>query len=232
MSEKQDTQHSPSSDDAGKEKPDGGHDKTPLKPSSGTTYTVKITFHSASNLPVSDLPSMSSDPYVHAQLDVPLTPRHKEDPKLRFRSNTLRRTLEPSWEAEWIVAGIPASGFTLQTRIYDEDPENHDDQLGTVTLSTGSIKEGWRMDQKEFKMKKSGASLRAYGMRWVRKMTCRGTDLHATLILSIEVVGKTDKEVGMAYTFNNFWWVHFSPMIGKLVAGTKAEDDKGIERSE
>ena len=217
----------------GKDEPAGGHDKTPLKPTPGDTYTVKITIHSALNLPVSDFPGMSSDPYILSQMNVPLTPRHKEDPRLRFRSNTLRKTLEPEWNAEWVVAGVPASGFKLKTRIYDEDPGNHDDRLGRVTFSTGPISEGWKMDHHEHKVKRAGASVRAYGLRWLKTATCSGAHAHARLVVSVEVLEKTEreKEVGMAYTINNFWWIHYSPLIGKLVAGTKAKDDKGIERS-
>jgi Ca2+-dependent lipid-binding protein len=210
------------------EKPAGGYDPTPLEPSSGPTYTIKITFHSAWNLPASDYNGVS-DPYVLAQLQTDLPTRHKEDPKLRYRSKTIRRSVEPEWEAVWVVAGIPKSGFTLSTRIYDEDPGNHDDRLGKVEIHSGRIDEKWKIDRETFKVKKTGADVMAYGLRWGKKLLCRDVKLHATLTMSIEVLGRTEEEVGKAYTLNNFWWVHWSPMIGRI-AGTKTNDDRGVER--
>lgn len=220
------------SNDSSDEKPKGGYDPTPLKPSSSPTYTLKITFHSASNLPVSDYAAASSDPFILAQLNTSIPTRHKEDPKLRFRSKTLRRTVEPEWEAEWIVAGVPESGFELSTRIYDEDPEDHDDRLGKVVISSGRIGEAWKgFKREEFKVKKKGADLVAYGLRWGKKLMCKGVHLHATLTMSIEVLGKTEEEVGKAYTVNSFYFVHFSPVIGRLT-GIKSDDDRGVERYE
>lgn len=212
------------------EKPSGGHDSTSLPKPSGKTFTLKITFHGASNLPVSDYPSRSSDPYVLAQINTDRPTRHKEDPKIRFRSHTIHRTVEPTWEAVWIVAGVPESGFELKTRIYDEDPGNHDDRLGKVTINSGRIGKDWQGIKKgEYKVKKTGADLIAYGLRWGKTLICRNSNLHARLILSIEVLGETEEEVGKVYTMNNFWWVHYSPVIGRL-AGIKADNDQGIER--
>lgn len=212
------------------EKPSGGLDKTPLRPSTGTTYTIRVTFHSAKNLPVSDYPIAASDPFILAQIDTGLPTRHKEDPRLRFRSETQRRTVEPEWEAKWVVAGIPESGFTLKTRIYDEDPGNHDDRLGKVEIQSGRLSESWKIDREMYEVKKSGADVMAYGLRWGRKLLCRDVQLHATLTMSIEVLGKTDNDIGKAYTVNNFWFMHWSPMIGRL-AGTKTNDEQGVERS-
>ncbi|WWC59248.1 uncharacterized protein I303_101798 [Kwoniella dejecticola CBS 10117] len=211
------------------EKPAGGYDSTPLPKSTKPTYTVKITFHSARNLPVADFGSGSADPFVLAQIKTSHSTRHSHDPNLRWRSKTIRKSLEPVWENSWIVAGVPSDGLELTARIYDEDPSDHDDRLGKVEINTGGIDERWKgIVKQEYKVKKTGADLRAYGARWACHLVGR-KKLHARLTLSIEVLGKTDNELGKAYTVNNFWWVHYSPLIGRL-AGVKGKDDKGVER--
>lgn len=63
----------------------GGYDETPI-PLAEDGYTVRFTFHRAENLPVSDLNSRSSDPYIHATLTSPLPKRHKEDPDTILRN--------------------------------------------------------------------------------------------------------------------------------------------------
>lgn len=232
-SEKVDSKQDSGKEDksAGKEKkPEGGHDNTPLRPSSEPTYTVKITFHSASNLPVSDLGARSSDPFVLAQLNTGRPPRNPQDPYLRFRSHTVQQTLEPEWSSEWIVAGVPANGFQLKIRVMDEDPGDHDDQVGKVTVESGRLKESWKgINEQEFKMRKAGADLKSYALRWIRASMCKNAQLHARIIISVEVLGKTKEEIGKAYTVNNFWWIHYSPMIGRLT-GTKANDAQGVEK--
>ncbi|WVQ69037.1 uncharacterized protein L199_007249 [Kwoniella botswanensis] len=213
------------------DKPAGGYDPTPLPPSNGPTYIVKITFHSATNLPVADFGSGSADPFILAQVKTSHKTRHSHDPYLRWRSKTIRKSLEPSWESSWVIAGVPADGLDLSARIYDEDPSDHDDRLGKVELHTGNIDEGWKGIQKqEYKVKKTGADLRAYTARWVCTVVGK-KELHARLTLSIEVLGKTRKEddVGKAYTISNFWWIHYSPLIGRL-AGVKGKNDKGVEK--
>jgi hypothetical protein len=210
--------------------PPGGHDDTALQPSTEPTYTVKITFHRATNLPLSDIGSGSTDPYILAQANTGRSTRHKEDPPLRYRSPTVQRSKAPTWDAHWVLAGIPASGFTLKSRIYDEDPDDHDDRLGKVEIETGPISEGWQgIKEKEYKVKKSGADVRAYTLRWCSVMIHPKRSTHASLVISIELVGMTKEEVGKAYTVNNFWRVHYSPMIGRL-AGVKSKDNKGVEQ--
>ncbi|OCF76720.1 C2 domain-containing protein [Kwoniella mangroviensis CBS 8886] len=213
------------------DKPAGGYDPTSLPPSNGPTYIVKITFHSATNLPIADFGSGSADPFILAQVKTSHKVRHSHDPYLRWRSKTIRKCLEPSWESSWVIAGVPADGLDLSARIYDEDPSDHDDRLGKVELHTGNIDEGWKGIQKqEYKVKKTGADLRAYTARWVCTIIGK-KELHARLTLSIEVLGKTRKEddVGKAYTISNFWWIHYSPLIGRL-AGVKGKNDKGVEK--
>ncbi|WVR04477.1 hypothetical protein IAU60_001480 [Kwoniella sp. DSM 27419] len=212
--------------------PKGGYDSTPLKPSAGPSYTVRITFHKASNLPVSDVNTVASDPYILAQVRTCLPTRHSQDPYLRFRSRTVQKSVEPEWEESWTVAGVPGDGLKLSVRIYDEDPSDHDDSLGRVLLETGRIDEGWKGIQKEsFKVKKKKADLRAYAARWVCTVVNSNTHLHAALVMSVEVLGRTDKDedVGKVYTVNNYWRIHYSPMIGRI-AGVKDKDDSGVEK--
>lgn len=212
--------------------PPGGHDKTPFARTKGKRYTVRITYHSATNIPMSDINTGHSDPFILAQIDTDLPPRHSEDPHLRFRSKTVARSTEPVWNAEWVVAGIPESGFTLKTRLYDED-FNGDDRLGTLRLNSGRLSAGWKgHDKQDFKLKKSGADPVVYGLRWCAAMARSHKNLHARLNVSIEMLGETEGEdVGKPYTINNFWFIHYSPMVGR-VAGTKDKDDTGVERYE
>ncbi|OCF38643.1 C2 domain-containing protein [Kwoniella heveanensis CBS 569] len=212
--------------------PKGGYDSTPVKPSNGPTYTVRITFHRATNLPVADFGSGSADPFILAQVTTSHPPRHSQDPYLRWRSKTIRKSLEPVWESSWDIAGVPADGLNLSARIYDEDPQDHDDRLGKVEISTGSIDENWKgIKEETFKVKKTGADLRAYGARWICTMVNKNRKLHAQLTLSIEVLGKTpkDEDLGKAYTISSYWWIHFSPMIGRI-AGVKAKNHQGVEK--
>lgn len=66
------------------------------------TYTVKITFHGAYNLPASDMNTLSCDPYIHATLVVPTWKPHDnnddgQNPPLTFRTPTIRRSRNAEW---------------------------------------------------------------------------------------------------------------------------------------
>jgi hypothetical protein len=213
--------------------PPGGVDKTPMGHTKGPRYTVRITFHSASNVPVSDINTGNSDPFVLAQLNTDLPPRHSDDPHLRFRSKTIHRSTEPVWSAVWVVGGIPSSGFKLKTRLYDADDYNRDDRLGTLHYNSGRLDENWKgVDKEEFKLEKTGAHPLVYGLRWCTSIVRSSRNLHARMTMSIELLGKTEgDDMGKAFTLNNFFFVHFSPLVGKL-AGTKGKDEKGIKKSE
>lgn len=214
--------------------PPGGLDKTPLGHTKQPRYTVKITFHSASNVPVSDINTGNSDPFVLAQLATDQPPRHSDDPHLRFRSKTIHRSTEPVWNAEWVVGNIPESGFTLKSRLYDADDYNRDDRLGTLHYSSGRLGENWKgVDKEEFKLRKTGAHPLVYGLRWCAATMRSSKNIDARMTISIEMLGKTEGEdMGKAYTLNNFWFKHYSPLFGKI-AGTKGEEDeKGIQKKE
>jgi hypothetical protein len=202
-----------------KSKPPGGFDPTPL-PDAPPGYTVKFTFHQAFNLPIGDLHLKSCDPFLHATLISSLPRRHKEDPLLTHRTRTLRRTTEPAWEDEWVVANVPASGFVLKCRLYDEDWPDHDDRLGNVTIRVPHVDENWEgfgPDGKVFDVKKRAGSKRAYLIRGVTSVLCNSGPMTPRLRIGIEVLGKSDPPHAQMYTVGPTTWVkHYSPMIGRL----------------
>lgn len=207
-------------------KPAGGRDKTPY-PSKEVGHTVKFTFHNATHLPVGDVDSLSSDPFVYATVTSSLPKRHRQDPDTCFRSHTVRRSCTPEWNAEWIVANIPSDGFKLKVQVFDEDPGNHDDQLGTVEVHADKI-DGFSIQKKEYKMKRKGASNRAYFMRGCRQLLSPSIPSHARMYLSVEVLGQTTGEGGRLYTLRpNNWSKHYSPLFGQL---TKTKAGEGREK--
>lgn len=221
----------------GKEKkkdkpPAGGYDQTPI-PNAPRGFTLKFTFHRATSLPMADINSLSSDPYILAQLNTDLPTRHKQDPHMRFRTPTIHKSTEPVWNCEWVVANVPASGFALKARIYDEDPADHDDRLGNVHVHVNEIREGWEgIREQEFKVKKRMGSKRAYMMRGCASMFLSSIQLSGTLIVSVELLGRTEEDHGgRVWTVGPCAWSqHLSPMIGRL-AGTKDPgQDGGAEK--
>lgn len=213
------------------DKPTGGYDKTPI-PKAADGYTVRFTFHRAENLPIADLGSRASDPYLTATLTSNgITKRHKEDPDIFFRTKTIHKTSDPEWNQVWTVAGIPSQGFRIKCRLYDEDPTDHDDRLGNVTIYQNDIANWSGIEEDTFDVKKRSASKRAYAMRGCAAMLSRKTHIHARLIVSIEVLGKSDAPYGRMYTIGDVAWTkHYSPMIGRL-AGTKNFDTNADGKS-
>lgn len=207
--------------------PAGGFDDTPI-PHAPPGFTVKFTIHSAHSLPFADINTLSSDPYVMAELTTASPGRHKQNPPLRWRTPTIQRCVEPVWDSEWIVANVPASGFALKARIYDEDPGDHDDRLGNVHVNVHRIGENFQsIKAQPYDIKKRMGSKRAYLMRGCAAMFNRSVHMSGTLTVSVEVLGKTATDNGgRLYTIGPCNWTrHFSPMIGRL-AGTK---DLGAE---
>jgi hypothetical protein len=216
-----------------KNNPPGGHDDTPL-PTARDGYTVKFSFHRAENLPISDIKARSSDPYIQATLTSALPTRHKEDPNLVLRTPTVHGNVNPEWNTEWIVAGIPSSGFRLKCRLYDEDPSDHDDRLGNVTINIGRIGPDWRgIENESFDIEKRMGSKRAYFIRGCAAMLSSNVHMGGNLWLSAEMLGESEKPYGRMYTVGRtYWFKHYSPMIGRL-AGTKApESAEGINKGE
>ncbi|KAL9044617.1 MAG: hypothetical protein Q9214_002259, partial [Letrouitia sp. 1 TL-2023] len=214
-----------------KSQPAGGFDDTPI-PRASPGYTLKFTFHRATSLPMADINSFSSDPYVYAQLNTALNSRHKQDPYMRLRTPTIRKSTDPVWDTEWIVANVPASGFKLKARIYDEDPADHDDRLGNVHVNVDSIGESWSgIKEQSFKIKKRMGSKRAYLIRGCAAMFSKDLHMSGNLVISVELLSRTEvgDNGGRVWTVGPCAWSqHFSPLIG-FFAGTKepGENKKG-----
>ena len=212
--------------------PAGGYDNTPV-PRAPPGFTVKITFHRATSLPMADIQSLSSDPFILAQLNTNLIPRHKQDPHMRFRTPTIRRSTNPVWDCEWIVANVPASGFKLKARIYDEDPADHDDRLGNVHVHVDRITEDWQgIKEQAFKIKKRSGSKRAYAIRGCAAMLSRQINFSGDLVMSVEVLGRTEAEHGgHIYTVGPCAWSqHVSPLIGRLTGTKNPSKDGSAEK--
>lgn len=212
--------------------PAGGFDDTPI-PRAPPGYTVKFTFHRASNLPVSDLNTLSSDPYIRAELGVALPKRNKQDPEIAFRTPTVRRNVNPVWDAEWVVANVPSSGFHLKCRIYDEDPADHDDRLGNVHVVADSVSQDWAgIKEGKYHIKKRSGSKRAYLFRTISATLSAHRRLNAELVVSAEVLGPTPTDNGgHMYTQGPmYWFKHSSPLIGRFLktqATSEGQDADG-----
>jgi hypothetical protein len=177
--------------------PEGGFDSTPIpKPPAGVVgYTLKITIHQAIDLAMGDAHVFSSDPFVLAQMNTGLPTRHKEDPNLRFRTQTIHRSTEPEWNAEWFVANVPSSGFVLKLRVYDEDVSDHDDMLGKVHVKVGKIDDDWKGFKLEaFPLKLRDSSKRALAIRGAARMLRFVNHMRGTLYVSIKNLGRTEED--------------------------------------
>lgn len=214
-----------------KKGPPGGIDATPL-PSVPQGYTVRFTFRSAANLPPSDINTASSDPYLTATLKTHGLKRHKDDPDLVHRTPTIQKTTEPEWNDEWIVANVPASGFTLKCRLYDEDPADSDDRLGNVTVKVPQVFDQWDgfpPPGHEFHAKKRPISKRAFVLKAISSMLQSEVHMTPRLTISMEVLGKSDPPYAQMCTIGPACWTkHYSPMIGRL-AGTKVDAPNGSQ---
>jgi len=210
--------------------PAGGFDATAIPKRPGG-YTLKITIHKAANLPMADVNSMSSDPYVLAQINAGIPSRHKEDPPLRFRTFTIRQNTDPEWNEEWIVANMPASGCKLKLRVYDEDPNDKDDRLGNVHVHIPALNENWEgIREQPYEIKARSGSKRAYLVRAVAVCLSRTKHMRGDLYISVEMLGRTpeDGQNGRPYTVGPCrWFRHFAPMLGRL-ANTKVSEVKSM----
>lgn len=124
----------------------------------GTSYTLTVVFRRAHDLPIADIPSFSSDPFIRAWVSFPGV----AFPSLNYRSPTIHRTLNPEWDAKWSVANVPASGLRLDIAVRDEDQGDRDDKLGVATVETGPLSIGWAREDE------AGLSvLRGKGGTWI-----------------------------------------------------------------
>ncbi len=213
-------------------KPAGGFDNTSV-PRAPPGFNVKFIFHRALKLPMADINTLSSDPYVLATLNTDLPTRHKHDPPMRFRTPTIRRTCDPEWNSEWVVANVPASGFALKARLYDEDPADHDDRLGNVHVRVNSLGQDFQgIHEQHYKIKKRMGSKRAYLIRGCAAMFSKGLHMSGELVISVEVLGKTDTDNGgrMWTIAPCNWTQHISPMVGRLAGTKEPGKDGGAEK--
>jgi hypothetical protein len=213
--------------------PVGGHSATPIA-SAPPGLTVRITFHKATNLPFADVESLSSDPFLLATLTTNLASRHKEDPPVQFRSPTVHKCTDPEFEAQWVLAHVPLTGFYLKIRMYDEDPLDHDDRLGNVHIRVGNVRTDWPgIKNQAFEVKKRAGSWRAYAVRGCAAMLRSDIKMNGNLWVSIENLGESPGDGGRVYTLGpQYWFQHFSPLLGRLT-GIKepGANDKGPQKS-
>ena len=199
--------------------PEGGFDDTPI-PRAPPGYTLRFTLHRATNLPLADINTLSADPFIVAELTTGLATRHKEDPPLQLRTPTIRQSTDPVWNTQWTVANVPASGFRLKCRIYDEDPADHDDRLGNAHITSDHISESWPgIKDQAHPIKKRMGSKRAYLLRAIAVCFNKVEHMNGSMYVSVENLGRTqDENGGRAYTLGpQFWIRHYSPLLGRLL---------------
>ncbi|KAF7371024.1 C2 domain-containing protein [Mycena sanguinolenta] len=192
------------------------------------TYTVQITFDRAKNLPVADIGTLSSDPYVLASIVVP------EAEPLKFRTPTIRRTRNPTWNCTWFVAGVPADGFKLEMILYDEDPgpKISQDRLGKAVarFASDQMKPGFESLETEYVLQKRKGDLHPYILTYLTALL-PGEKLvkHNRVVVSVRVLRKDeDQAEPRLYTLGpNRYSRHFSPLVGHLVnkSGQKDAND-------
>jgi hypothetical protein len=161
-----------------------------------TRYTCKITFLKVCNVPVADLNDLSCDPYLEVTLSED-PPKDTSDPQyLTYRTRTCRRNLNPEFNEQWIVAGIPGSGFLLSIKLRDEDPGNVDDDLGKTILrmpneGEGTLNDSWKSGDREYKVHKRTGSITSVLFTWTARALTRGNvGHHVRVWVSAEVLGK------------------------------------------
>ena len=137
---------------------------------------VLITFNRASHIPVRDLISHASDPYLIALLTPRSSPSTQHPPfPLRFRTTTKRHTRDPNWNESWHLGGMPPEGFDLEIKIFDEGKFGEiNDRLGVAEISVDKLSPPQPPGEKpreiyehELKIKKRKARKRAYAATYL-----------------------------------------------------------------
>jgi hypothetical protein len=168
-------------------------------------YTLEFTFHSAANLPIGDIHTLSIDPFLAAELFIPTFPHERDDPPLVFRTPSLHSTRDPTWDAVWVVGGVPSEGFLLRIKVKDEDPSTVDDSAGQAVADfrkAGVVHEGFEVRMGAYEIKKRLASPQMYVQTAALSLLpCVKMSRHARVIVSIRCVGKApNQDLRRAYT--------------------------------
>lgn len=160
-----------------------------------TLYVCEVVFLRATDVPVADLHNLSCDPYILATLAVD-SPSRKTPQAITYRTHTCRHTLNPVFNAPWVVSGIPASGFLLSLRLRDEDPKNYDDKLGKAVThipwpdeADPKLHEGWESGEREYKVhKRSGSMLSKVFTFTAQMLTCGSIGHRVRVWVSVRVL--------------------------------------------
>ncbi|KAJ1299861.1 hypothetical protein OPQ81_002655 [Rhizoctonia solani] len=224
-----------------------------LSTDSAKLYDIEITFHSAHSLPVSDIPSLSADPYILASLRVPSYANRENmgPPPLLFRTRTIHHTQDPDWGNEiWRVGGIPGAGFVLRIGLRDEDGGKKDDRLGEARVSFlgrepvrngeqsaeqdwGRVREGLNIERKEAPVKKRRGGIRSFVSTYITAAISRSVSRHGSnIIISIKVLGLSrNQNDRRPYTLGpHYYSIHFSPLLGRIV-GTKSANASNSQKA-
>jgi hypothetical protein len=159
--------------------------------SSPSLFLLHLVYYNqgGKNLPVADIGTLSCDPYVLASIVVP-----NAEP-LKFRTPTIRRTRDPTWNSTWFVAGVPAQGFKLVMVLYDEDPgpKISPDRLGKAVARFGpdQMKEGFESLEQEYVLQKRKGDLHPYILTYLAALL-PGEKLvkHNRIIATVRVLQK------------------------------------------
>lgn len=159
-----------------------------------TAYAALITVHSASNVPIADMVTLSADPYIRMRIEAPSRPRPPDEPPLEWRTPTARRTRDPVWNDTWLVAGLPREGFTLEFTVIDEDVKDRDDRLGKarVHFTHEMMFVGFDFHERDFKVQKRKGSIAPYVMTYLAPIF-PGQKLrkHPRVVVSARIVDKS-----------------------------------------
>ncbi|KAB5587832.1 hypothetical protein CTheo_8726 [Ceratobasidium theobromae] len=201
---------------------------------SAKLYDVEITFHSAHSLPVSDIPLLSSDPYILASVLVPsYSTQEPGPPPLLFRTRTIHKSRDPQWESEvWRVGGVPGAGFMLRVSMRDEDAGKKDDSLGEARVSFfghkkdgafqaeddwGLVREGLYVERRQAPIKKRRGGARTFMTTYAAAALSRSISRHGgNVVISVKVL--------------DYYSLHFSPLLGR-VTGTKSTNASNLRRA-
>ena len=221
----------------------------PLPFPPGPRYSLHFSFLGARHLPVADIPSFSSDPYIIATLHFPDTSL----PNLHHRTPTIRATLSPDWNDSWVVANVPVTGIKLKVKVMDEDPGpgNGDDRLGVAWIETGRLDQGiwagggqWELGEeiRQSELLSMGKNAGWAGLLRVVTVGCGkgrwkglGGEVDVGITVHPHERGEGDdeekEEPERPYTIAPHWWSqHFSALIGIITHTTADGPGDAVKR--